>query len=189
MDGHRISRRQGIEFAENKRDEPSFHCDVHILAAPDGAQYPIITVPGGHRTPIRAKSDGPNGQTVKQHSYYIRRPGPQSEVPQTAAEWDALIRRCVANAREDLLNQFRSILGGQAPAEPPPSELEVVGTWFDASMKRWNELVKGLPADDPKRLPPMVTMPLATALWIAQEMKPAELREAIIRARFCASFR
>lgn len=162
--------------------EPPFHCDVHILAGPDGAQYPIITVPGGHRTPIRAKRDGPNGQTVKQHSYYIRRPGPQSEVPQTAAEWDALIRRCVANAREDLLNQFRNILGGQAPAEPPPSELEVVGTWFDASMKRWTELVKDLPADDPKRLPHghyAISYKLFGSL---QEMKLAELREAIRRA-------
>ena len=29
--------------------EPSFHCDVNIVAGEDGLQYPIISIPGGHR--------------------------------------------------------------------------------------------------------------------------------------------
>src|SRR5262245_51390165 len=53
--------------------EPPFHCDVSIHAAPDGLQYPIISVLGGHRRPIRAKRAGPNNQTVQMNSYYIRR--------------------------------------------------------------------------------------------------------------------
>ena len=83
--------------------EPVFHCEVSIVPDPSGAQYPIVTVPGGHRAPIKARRDGPKGQIVKQNSYYIRRAGPQSEIPQNGREWDALIHRCMMNAREDML--------------------------------------------------------------------------------------
>ena len=92
--------------------EPVFHCDVQIVAAPSGLQYPIISVPGGHRVPIRSRRDGPNGETIKQNCYYIRRPGPQSEPPQSGREWDDLIRRCIANAREEIIDQMRSIFAG-----------------------------------------------------------------------------
>src|ERR1700722_11599364 len=105
--------------------EPLFHCDVNIAAAPDGLEYPMITVPGGHHVPIKARRDGPNGQIVRQNSYYIRRPGPQSEVPQSAAEWDALIRRCIANSRDELVDQMRAILAGGAAAAPAEGDLDI----------------------------------------------------------------
>jgi hypothetical protein len=133
--------------------EPPFHCDIENVMGPDGLEYPIITVPGGHHVPIRAKRDGPNGQIVKSHSYYIRRPGPQSEVPQSAAEWDKLLRRCLSNARDDLVDQIRAILSGTAGAEPPEDQLAATARWFDESLARWNEVVGGTPADSGARFP------------------------------------
>ena len=111
--------------------EPAFHCDVSYVAAPDGQQYPIITVPGGHHVPIKARRDGPNGQTVRNNSYYIRRPGPQSENPQNGAEWDALIRRCIANGREQLLDQMRTIFSGAPTVEAPGDDIALAVRWFE----------------------------------------------------------
>jgi hypothetical protein len=163
--------------------EPPFHCDVNIVAAPDGLQYPIITVPGGHRRPIRSKRDGPNGQTVKANSYYTRRPGPQSEVPQSGAEWDALIGRSITNGREDLLNQFRGILSGQGPTEPPPSERDQTEAWFASSMARWTGLIKDLPPKDERRLPLGHFAVGYNLIGSLREIRLPELKDAITRAK------
>ena len=134
--------------------EPSFHCDVQIVTdVATGQSYPIIVVPGGHRVPIKARRDGPNGQIVIRNSYYIRRPGPQSEAPQNAADWDELIRRCISNTRDDLVNQIRNILAGGVVAEATRTVLDETTTWFDASIARWGELTNGLPPDNPIRFP------------------------------------
>lgn len=78
--------------------EPSFHCEVHQVSdAASGHPFPVITVPGNHKVPIRAKRDGPNNRHVRINAYYIRRPGPSSEVIQTADEWNALVGRCIKN--------------------------------------------------------------------------------------------
>ncbi len=134
--------------------EPAFHCDVCIINGPDGLLYPIISVPGGHRVPIKARRDGPNGQGIKKNCYYIRRPGPQSEEPQNGHEWDALIRRCLTNARDELLDQMRGILEGGTPApQIAPTYLNAVAEWHAASLARWQELFAGHPEKDPARLP------------------------------------
>ena len=91
---------------------PKFHCNVHIVEDLEHAQYPIVVVPGGHTVPVRAARGGPNNQHVQQNMYYIRRHGPRSEPPQTAEEWDGLIRRCVRNSREDVLDSIRAVLAG-----------------------------------------------------------------------------
>src|SRR5260370_41892753 len=83
--------------------DPVFHCEVdHVPRAMDQA-YPLVRVPGRHRVPIRSKRDDPERKHVRINTYYIRRPGPASEPPQSAREWDELIRRCVLSAREELL--------------------------------------------------------------------------------------
>lgn len=133
--------------------EPVFHCDVAIGSAPDGLQYPIVAVPGGHRVPVRAKRDGPNGQIVKQYSYYIRRPGPQSEIPKSGQEWDDLMRRCISNGREDLIDQFRTIMAGGPATAPQPSDEEQLQKWFEASSARWGEILKQTPAGSSARMP------------------------------------
>jgi transcriptional regulator with XRE-family HTH domain len=143
-----------VNAVVNRYIEPSFHCEVNIVTrAVDRLAYPIITVPGGHHVPVRSKRSGPNGQTIQQNVYYTRRPGPQSEPPQTGHEWDALMRRCIGNAREDLLNQFRGILaGGAAAVAPQENRLQQVTRWHATSLERWRALSETLPAEHPARL-------------------------------------
>jgi len=114
--------------------EPAFHCDVEIATDPaTKLSCPIISVPGGHRFPIRSKRSGPNGQVIQSNTYYIRRPGPQSEPPQSAQEWDELMRRCLANGRDELMNGFRLLLPGGAPATAPETDLDRLSRWFEMS--------------------------------------------------------
>ncbi len=128
--------------------EPPFHCDVQTITSPlDGHDYPVVVAPGGHRTPIRSRRDGPNGNVIRQNTYYTRRPGPQSEPPQSGQEWDTLIRHCISNARDELLDHFRLLMTGALPAaSPPDTELERVSRWFDSSIEYWQRRANALPA-------------------------------------------
>lgn len=116
--------------------DPSFHCTVNHVAHPEnGLLHPVVMVPGPHKVPIRAKRDGPNLLHVHQNLYYIRRPGPKSEPPQTGREWDELINRCMMAARDDLLERFPAI-----PAKE--DEVKVLNDWIDQSVSRFSSLVK-----------------------------------------------
>lgn len=133
--------------------EPVFHCDVRIASDGTGSEFPIVLVPGGHRHPIRSTRDGPNQSHIRQNVYYIRRPGPQSDGPQTGGEWDSLLRRCLTNGREDLLDSFRNILAGGGASAVRPEQADRVAEWFAQSIARWRELIAGSPADSPARFP------------------------------------
>lgn len=118
--------------------DPSFHCAVyHIESEEKDGLYPVIVVPGPHIVPIRAKRGGPENQHVKNHSYYIRRPGPISEPPQTGKEWDELLRRCIVASRNDLLDSIRMILSGDT--EEAESDFEVLNKWFMELHETWNK--------------------------------------------------
>lgn len=134
--------------------EPSFHCELHHVPEPEnGDAFPVIVVPGGHRVPIRSRRDGPNQRHVRINTYYIRRLGPASEPPQTGREWDELIGRCVRAAREQLLEDVRTILEGQPRAreaetegeEPARARLEA---WVAESRVRWERVVEQRGAQD-----------------------------------------
>ena len=126
--------------------EPSFHCEMHHVPHPQsGHLFPIVVVPGDHRVPIRAKRDGPNQKHVRQNTYYIRRPGPKSESPQSGREWDDLISRCVRTAREEILESIRDILLGFGRTSRSLSPEEEAGRkledWIQESRARWQSLV------------------------------------------------
>lgn len=125
--------------------EPPFHCDVHHISNPESQdQFPIVMVPGSHRIPIRAKRNGPDQKHVKEHTYYIRRPGPAREPIQTAQEWDDLIGRCVRTGREDLLESIRDILSGASmvPITRAPKEVKKkLEDWIEESRARCQVLV------------------------------------------------
>jgi len=126
--------------------EPSFHCRVYHQPHPESSQlFPIIIVPGNHKVPIRAKRDGPDQRHVRHNAYYIRRPGPKSEEPQSGREWDDLISRCIRTARGDLLESIRDLLFGSvklsrtlSPQEEARKSLE---EWIKESRVRWQSLV------------------------------------------------
>lgn len=115
--------------------DPPFHCAVHHVAGPDGAVHPVIIVPGGHRVPIRARRGGPLNQTVQGNAIYIRRPGPSSETPQSAQDWDDLLARCLAARRDELMDRVRDLFirrcastGGREGTGPPrPVDRDIFG--------------------------------------------------------------
>jgi predicted HTH transcriptional regulator len=113
-----------IQNAIQKYLDPAIQCRVIHVMHPDGhGTFPIVAVPGGHRTPIKAKSGSPDGKLVASR-IYIRRPGPKSEEPQTSAEWDQLFERCIRSRREELLDGIRDLLAGVPPrVEPVPLSL------------------------------------------------------------------
>lgn len=137
--------------------EPAFHCEVHYVESP-GHSYkiPIIFVPGGHKTPIRAKRDGPNKAHISKDYYYIRRPGAESAPPQGSAEWDALIRRSVVANRDELLEQIKFIIDPSAIYKSSDSSEHLtksLDVWHDDSCEIFLEKRKEFytPENDPYR--------------------------------------
>lgn len=124
--------------------DPPFHCEVYQVPHPHtGELFPIILVPGGHRVPIRAKRDGPRNRHIQENAYYIRRPGPSSEPPRTAQEWDDLLRRCLLVQREELLDSIRAILLGE-PSSPKAgleAARKALDEWVLQSRVRWEAAV------------------------------------------------
>ena len=137
--------------------EPPFHCSVyHTIHPKTGLTFPIIIVPGQNRVPIRAKRDGPNREHVRLFSYYIRRPGPKSEVPQSAQEWDELIGRCIRASRQDLLEDIRNILLGfetsTQQVNPTEESSKNFVQWVKDSRNRFETLVTDiLSSEQPSR--------------------------------------
>jgi hypothetical protein len=151
-DGNRPSNMNGytqdlVNGIVESYADPCFHCDVYHVAHPsDGNVFPIIIVPDNHKVPVRAKRDGPNHKHVRSNAYYIRRPGPKSEMPQSAEEWSNLINNCIRNAREDILDNIRELLfGAGVPpniARPEEEENQRFNDWTKKSTTRWESLLQ-----------------------------------------------
>lgn len=90
--------------------EPVFECFTHRVVSAIGNEHVVVRVPGGYLVPIRSRG-GPEGSRLSDSAYYIRRPGPESAPPQSGAEWQALMTRCVDNNVERQLESFRRIVG------------------------------------------------------------------------------
>lgn len=118
--------------------EPAFQVAVHHVDAGVGT-FPVVQIPGGHRTPIQAKKGSPDQKTLLVGRVYIRRPTPESAEPGTAAEWRELIDRCIRATRDDLLDAIRGILDGRdiQSFSPPPSEEALLAAWADDGLARW----------------------------------------------------
>ena len=133
--------------------DPQFHCAVHIVPNPVGAVFPIVIVPGGHRVPIQARRAGPHGNIVAKHGVYIRKPGPRSETPTDAHDWNTVLEKCLRNRRDEMYDQIRGLITGEVPdAEQPTDDARLHG-WITQSVERWQTLVNPLPADVGPRFP------------------------------------
>lgn len=134
--------------------DPAMHCTTQrVTRDADGLDYPVILVPGGHRVPIRSKRGSP-GNEIQADRYYIRRPGPASEIPQNGQEWDELIRRCVRNNTDEIASLVRDVLEGRAPkADSPPVTIDRLARWDNESMARWTELIGAFPLESHVRMP------------------------------------
>ena len=161
--------------------DPCFHCAVQMVKREnDGLEYPVILVPGGHKVPIRSKR-GSLGNEIQADRYYIRRPGPASEMPQGAHEWDELIRRCVRNNTDEIVSLVRDVLEGRAPKAAAPTDAAVrLAQWDKDSITRWVELLNNFSADSHVRMP--YGHYRVTAVVEGVSLDIPLLREAIIRA-------
>lgn len=133
-----------------RRAEPSFHVEATLQVHPvTREEYPLVRVTGRSKVPVRSDSGTPGG-SLKPNVYYIRAPGPESRSPQSAAEWDALLKRSVQNQREEIVGLLRTLL----PSAPDllggkhTDEQEVLHAFAEASTARWAGLNAGLPAEN-----------------------------------------
>jgi len=144
-----------IQSIVSKYIDPSVQCRVVHQTAPASAdRYPVLIVPGGHRVLIRAKSGSPDGKLVP-HRVYTRRPGPTSEEPKTAEEWDRLFERVLQNRKAELLEAMRLIMAGVIPTSPQetPSRRAELIEFEQTAIARWEARVRNLPADAPPKFP------------------------------------
>ncbi|MEO6103578.1 MAG: RNA-binding domain-containing protein [Pseudoxanthomonas sp.] len=133
--------------------DPAMHCAVHFVAGPDESLFPIVVVPGGHRVPIRAKRGGPENKVMAANDIFVRKPGPRSETPTCAQDWDDLLGRCMQNRRDELLDRMRELLSGAITPPPPAPQPERLPEWVAASRSRWLTLTRSLPANVGPRMP------------------------------------
>ena len=134
--------------------DPTFHCNVQVITREsDQLSYPVILVPGGHKVPIRSKRGSPNNE-IHADRYYIRRPGPASEMPQGSHEWGNLIRRCVRNNIEEVTSLVRDVVEGRSPRADAPKDTSArLSRWDADSLARWTELANQFPKGSQVRMP------------------------------------
>lgn len=165
--------------------DPPFHCAVHLIANPVGSLFPIVVVPGGHRMPIRARRAGPNGNTVSNNAIYVRKPGPRSETPQSAQDWDDLLNRCLRNRRDEMFDQIRDLITGVVPQVEQPAAPARLDEWVGSSLERWTNLIARIPTGAPPRMPHgyfyMAYEITGERRQIAIENLPEVLRASVVR--------
>lgn len=147
------SAQDAVNAAIQRFATPEFHCEVYVVPHPEtGVVHPVIVVPGGMTEPVMSKRDCQD--VIAQHRVYIRKPGPRSEEPQTGEEWRALLRRCVQNGREGMLDSIRAIVSGRVePVALVPDAAVELHDFAEGGRRRWQELVADLPENDEARFP------------------------------------
>ncbi len=74
---------------------------------------------------------------VRKGEHYVRVPGPKSVAIDSAELWQPLIRRCVMNDRQGLLESFGRLL--QPSEATKPAATVTLRTWHDDFRKRYLE--------------------------------------------------
>lgn len=133
--------------------DPSFQCAVRMVSDQHGAKFPVISVRGGHKVPIRARKGGPHGNELQNNAIYIRRPGPSSEEPRSYDDWDQLLSRCLKNRGEDFLDQIRGFLSGSAQQKNQGATDAKLDRWINESYERWHEKIENLSDGSEARFP------------------------------------
>ncbi|MDB5823681.1 MAG: hypothetical protein JWR21_2385 [Herminiimonas sp.] len=172
-----------------KYAEPSFHCMSHVIAHPvTGETYPVIVVPGGAKVPVRCKADSPDGgKSAKVDAYYIRRPGPESSPPQSGAEWDALLQRCLLGRKDELLSSFAAMLGagsigvlGGLQLQPPMHPFADLHAFRDDAVAKLEALQnRNLPAGDEAKFEHGRYILSARVLGDLKQVSAVEMRELL----------
>jgi hypothetical protein len=150
-DGIGRYRQDDINAAINRYADPQLHCALQFAVHPvSNVEHAFVIVQGGERVPIMSRRDSDG--VIQAQRCYIRKPGPKSEEPFTAAEWRALLDRCIRSGRDDLLDSIRLIVEGRAGGTPAQDAIEALSAFSNDALARWEGLIEGLPQDDPARL-------------------------------------
>ena len=176
LDGYNQDLINGI--VQNYCDPP-FHCPVHIVPNSSGALFPIVRVRGGHRIPVRARRAGPHGNIVQKNAIYIRKPGPSSETPQSAQDWDELLARCLSNRRDEMFDQIRDLITGAVPQVEQTTAPARLDAWIEAGFKRWRALIQKLPEDVGPRFPHGYYNVAYEIIGESRQIAPAHLPETL----------
>ncbi len=174
-----------------KYAEPAFHCMSHVVTHPvTGEDFPVVVVPGGAKVPVRCKADSPDGgKSAKVDTYYIRRLGPESSPPQTGAEWEAMLQKCLLSQREELLTTISNLLGagggvvsgGLNVAKSPFAELLA---FRDNAVHRLEELqMTTLPPGDCARFEHGRYVLSARIVGDIKELTPTDLLDLVSKLR------
>lgn len=141
-----------VNSAINRFAGPQFHSELLFALHPNThTEHAFVCVPGGHAVPILCQR-GCDG-IVNAGRCYLRKPGPRSEEPNSADEWRELLDRCLRARRDDMLDAIRLIVQGHVPANLPESTIDALNEFREAAISRWQSLIKGLPENDPARMP------------------------------------
>ena len=144
-----------VNEAIRRYADPEFHCEVHEVPHPDtGVSHMVVTVPTTLPVPVMSKQGYQHKEVIAKNSYYIRKPGPRSEQPQTAEEWRTLLNRCVRANQDELLEAIRSIVTGRVETQDSiPNALDDLRDYCTSALGRWEELVSNEPDNSPARFP------------------------------------
>ena len=129
---------------------PPCQCRLEFAArAGSNITHPVIIVPGKHRTPLFAKSGGPNGE-VENAKVYVRRPGGYSEPAKNQDDWEKLIERLVKARQSEMLGAIRETI--DPSSRILAKEESSIEGWQAESYAAWQQKVGDFEADDPRRL-------------------------------------
>lgn len=128
---------------------PPCQCSVSYHQQKESTiKHPVISVPGGHRTPVWAKHGGPDNKHLQPETVYVRRPGGASERATTQDDWEKLLDRLVKARQNELLNAMRDVLNPQQSIIRPEENLE---QWDKKCLGFWNKKINALPDSDGRR--------------------------------------
>ena len=135
---------------------PEFPCEVYKVPHPDtGVSHTVVAVLG-NTVPVMSKQGYryKDKEVIAKNSYYIRKPGPRSEQPQTAEEWRTLLNRCVRANQDEMLEAIRSIVTGRVETQDSiPNALDDLRDYCTSARDRWKDLVLDEPDNSPVRFP------------------------------------
>jgi transcriptional regulator with XRE-family HTH domain len=141
-----------------------FHCTLKTRThQTTGFQHPVIQVRGGFGFPVMSKRGTPEN-SIKAPLCYMRKPGPASGPPETQAEWEILLSKCLRNRREDMLDAIRTIVEGKpvtVTAGPTEEDRRAILAaqkvrqiaFADGARSAWVSLTANLDPQAPARCP------------------------------------
>lgn len=125
--------------------QPQPHCEVHVVAASSGLEYPVVRVLSHGAVPVCAKASGPQDDKGRPRGivkgvHYVRAPGPMSTPIDSPELWREVLRRCVLADRTSLLSSIGQLFDRPQPVEAQASPLRRL---MDVALERWASGVDG----------------------------------------------